>query len=68
METKNPEATQPPLTPESANPPQEPQKKNPAAGKYNVIPDEILPAEDKPFQTMEERRKERRESVLRNGT
>ena len=68
METRKPEATQPLLTPESANPPPEPQKKNPAAGKYNIIPDEILPAEDKPFQTMEERRKERRESVLRNGT
>jgi hypothetical protein len=68
MEIKNPEATQPPLTPESANPLPETPVKNPAAGKWNVIPDEILPPEDKPLLSREEARKERRESVLRNGT
>ena len=68
METNNPnpggiketvKATQPPLTPEAANPPPEVPKKNPASGKYNVIPDKILPPEDKPILSREERRKKR---------
>lgn len=68
MEIKNPEATQPPLTPENANPLPETPAKNPAAGKYNVIPDVILPPEDKPLLSREEARKERREKYLRNGS
>jgi len=67
METKKPEATQMPLTPESANPlPESPQTK-PAVNNRYVIPDVILPPEEKPLLSREEARKERRESVLRNG-
>jgi hypothetical protein len=68
METKNPEATQLALTPESANPPTEAPQTKPAVKNRYAVPEVIPPAKDKPFQSMEERRKERREEYLRSGS
>ena len=68
METKTSDATQLPLTPESANPPPEPTQTKPVVNKRYVIPEVILPAEDKPLLSREKARRERREDYIRNGT
>jgi hypothetical protein len=52
---------------ENANPTPEPQIKDPAAGKWNVIPDKILPPEDHPLLAREEARKERHRDNLKGG-
>jgi hypothetical protein len=58
--------TQPPLTPEAANPPEKPPAKK--GGTKYVVPDVILPAEDKPLLPRDEARKQRREDYLKNGS
>lgn len=68
MEPKKDEWTQPELTPETANPPPEKPKAKPTAGKWNKIPDEMLPPEETPLLTRSEARKKRREEYRRNGS
>jgi hypothetical protein len=68
VEPKNDQLIQPELTPEAANPPPEKPKVKPDAGKWNVIPEEILPPEETPLLTGSEAKEKRRKEYLKNGS